>query len=274
MGHRGGYNIYRGRGRERAYSSSPGCFPAGRFRSLFRKVGLLPRSARDLQLPAQPMGNVPWGILPPMGHLALPCLHLPGRDAGFQVGGYSVPKGTALFMSIFAVHHDEAAWPRAEEFIPERHMEVCVRGVGVGVGVHALTSLSRRGHLCGCACLAHTHACVHTCVCMYTGLYAARLRQAQPMHPCIWLLSSAAVSARAPGRACTPAQQLHPLRRRRAHVHRLQVRAAGAARAGPWVSQGRQPRADADASSERALPLFPTMTWLRVCGKATSFHAL
>ncbi|GLC53342.1 hypothetical protein PLESTB_000734000 [Pleodorina starrii] len=51
-----------------------------------------------------------------------------------QVGGYTVPANTAIFLSIYSAHHNPDVWPRAEEFIPERFLptsplypEVCSR---------------------------------------------------------------------------------------------------------------------------------------------------
>ncbi|GLC53340.1 hypothetical protein PLESTB_000733800 [Pleodorina starrii] len=56
-----------------------------------------------------------------------------GAERG-EVGGFTVPAGTPLLLSIYTTHHDPRVWPRAEEFIPERFMptsslypEVCSR---------------------------------------------------------------------------------------------------------------------------------------------------
>ena len=36
--------------------------------------------------------------------------------------GYKIAKGTRLMAPIYALHHDQELWPRAEEFMPERHL--------------------------------------------------------------------------------------------------------------------------------------------------------
>ncbi|KXZ54673.1 hypothetical protein GPECTOR_4g739 [Gonium pectorale] len=39
-----------------------------------------------------------------------------------QVGGYTVPPGIPVFMSIFSSHHNPDVWPRVNDFIPERFL--------------------------------------------------------------------------------------------------------------------------------------------------------
>jgi cytochrome P450 len=47
-----------------------------------------------------------------------------------QVGGYTIPSDTTIFMSIFSSHHNPDVWPRSLEFIPERFLPVSCRAVG------------------------------------------------------------------------------------------------------------------------------------------------
>ncbi|GLI67209.1 hypothetical protein VaNZ11_011116 [Volvox africanus] len=65
-----------------------------------------------------------------------PPAHVTSRfeNTAVQVGNFTVPPQTPIFLSIFSSHHNPDIWPRAEEFIPERFMpdspryaEVCAR---------------------------------------------------------------------------------------------------------------------------------------------------
>jgi cytochrome P450 len=38
----------------------------------------------------------------------------------FEVGGYTIPKGSTLMMSMYVIHHDPRFWDQPEAFLPER----------------------------------------------------------------------------------------------------------------------------------------------------------
>ncbi len=41
-------------------------------------------------------------------------------QADFEVGGYTIPKGSIIMMSMYVVHHDGRYWDQPEAFLPER----------------------------------------------------------------------------------------------------------------------------------------------------------
>ena len=41
-------------------------------------------------------------------------------QADFEVGGYSIPKGSIIMMSMYVVHHDGRYWDQPDTFLPER----------------------------------------------------------------------------------------------------------------------------------------------------------
>ena len=51
-----------------------------------------------------------------------PPIHVGNRVSGedLSVGGYDIPKGARVMVSIYATHHDETYWPEPERFDPER----------------------------------------------------------------------------------------------------------------------------------------------------------
>ncbi|KAK4795824.1 hypothetical protein SAY86_028150 [Trapa natans] len=56
-------------------------------------------------------------------HPALPLLipHCPSKDA--TIGGFTVPKGTRIFVNVWAIHHDPSLWENPSEFDPGRFLE-------------------------------------------------------------------------------------------------------------------------------------------------------
>ncbi|WMV43698.1 hypothetical protein MTR67_037083 [Solanum verrucosum] len=55
-------------------------------------------------------------------HLALPLL-LPKRPSQCAiVGGYKIPKGTKVFLNVYAIHRDPQVWESPLEFQPERFL--------------------------------------------------------------------------------------------------------------------------------------------------------
>ncbi|KAG8058946.1 hypothetical protein GUJ93_ZPchr0002g26017 [Zizania palustris] len=58
--------------------------------------------------------------LHPPGPLLLP--HLAVED-GVEIGGYAVPKGTAVMFNAFSIMRDPAAWDTPDEFMPERFLQ-------------------------------------------------------------------------------------------------------------------------------------------------------
>ncbi|KAL5207328.1 hypothetical protein ABZP36_031763 [Zizania latifolia] len=58
--------------------------------------------------------------LHPPGPLLLP--HLAVED-GVEIGGYAVPKGTAVMFNAFSIMRDPAAWDTPNEFMPERFLQ-------------------------------------------------------------------------------------------------------------------------------------------------------
>lgn len=53
-------------------------------------------------------------------HILKPNLHDQSATASMQVGGYEVPRGTEVNLSIWCLHHSEQWWQDAETFKPER----------------------------------------------------------------------------------------------------------------------------------------------------------
>ncbi len=41
-------------------------------------------------------------------------------QADFELGGYTIPKGSIIMMSMYVVHHDGRYWDQPDEFLPER----------------------------------------------------------------------------------------------------------------------------------------------------------
>ncbi|KAF2298998.1 hypothetical protein GH714_029629 [Hevea brasiliensis] len=55
-------------------------------------------------------------------HPALPLLvpHCPSQSC--TVGGYTIPKGTAVFLNVYAIHRDPNLWDNPLEFRPDRYL--------------------------------------------------------------------------------------------------------------------------------------------------------
>ncbi|EDV22934.1 uncharacterized protein TRIADDRAFT_28297 [Trichoplax adhaerens] len=51
--------------------------------------------------------------------LSLP--HAPLKD--IEIFGQKIPKGTAVWVNLWSVHHDEALWPNAKQFQPQRFLD-------------------------------------------------------------------------------------------------------------------------------------------------------
>ncbi|KAJ1297033.1 hypothetical protein BS78_01G347100 [Paspalum vaginatum] len=58
--------------------------------------------------------------LHPVGPVLVP--HLAVED-GVEIGGYTVPKGSAVFVNVWAIMRDPALWDRPDEFLPERFLD-------------------------------------------------------------------------------------------------------------------------------------------------------
>jgi hypothetical protein len=55
------------------------------------------------------------------------------KPEGFELlPGVVVPQNETIFTAIYCQHRDEAVWPAAEEFLPERFMPVSGRASAVG----------------------------------------------------------------------------------------------------------------------------------------------
>ncbi len=71
-----------------------------------------------------------------------------------QVGGFHLPKGTKVHISIWGVHHDEKFWPQPNVFRPERFLAGAAEaegrhpnaflGFGVGAWLIVRVSVNRR----------------------------------------------------------------------------------------------------------------------------------
>lgn len=57
-------------------------------------------------------------------HPALPLLvpHCPSETS--TVAGYKIPRGSRVFINVWAIHHDPTVWGNPNEFIPERFLDV------------------------------------------------------------------------------------------------------------------------------------------------------
>jgi len=55
-------------------------------------------------------------------HPAVPLIPREVVADDMSLGGFHVPKGTGVIVNLWAIGRDESAWPRAEEFIPERFL--------------------------------------------------------------------------------------------------------------------------------------------------------
>ncbi|XP_030516661.1 flavonoid 3'-monooxygenase CYP75B137-like [Rhodamnia argentea] len=56
-------------------------------------------------------------------HPALPLLVPRMPDASCVVGGYTIPKGSNVFLNVGSIHRDPAIWDKPSEFRPERFLE-------------------------------------------------------------------------------------------------------------------------------------------------------
>ncbi|XP_020539555.1 cytochrome P450 71AU50 isoform X1 [Jatropha curcas] len=55
-------------------------------------------------------------------HPALPLLLPHVSSQSTTLGGYTIPKGTAVFVNVYAIHRDPLFWDNPLEFIPERFL--------------------------------------------------------------------------------------------------------------------------------------------------------
>ncbi|TQD79917.1 hypothetical protein C1H46_034549 [Malus baccata] len=57
-------------------------------------------------------------------HLALPLLvfHCPSETC--IVGGYTIPKGSGIFINVWAIHRYPSIWENPLEFNPERFLDI------------------------------------------------------------------------------------------------------------------------------------------------------
>lgn len=55
-------------------------------------------------------------------HPAVPLIPREVVEDDVSLGGFHVPKGRGIIVNLWAIGRDKNAWPRAEEFIPERFL--------------------------------------------------------------------------------------------------------------------------------------------------------
>ena len=87
-----------------------------------------------------------------------------------DLGGYHVPKGTAVLTAQYSFHHNPDYWPEPEKFQPERRARSLQSSISE---IKAFKNLPKRwllwgtivGCCCGapaCGCAAHSRPCRHT----------------------------------------------------------------------------------------------------------------
>ncbi|GMH09500.1 hypothetical protein Nepgr_011341 [Nepenthes gracilis] len=98
-------------------------------------------------------------------HAVLPLLvpHCPSQSC--TVGGYTIPKGSRVFINVWAIHRDPSFWPNPSEFDPERFMnnkydyggnDFTYLPFGSGRRICAGKSMAERMMLFSLATLLHT----------------------------------------------------------------------------------------------------------------------
>lgn len=62
-------------------------------------------------------------VIHELGSSILYVLHSTGRmcTQDTQIAGFDIPRGTAVLLPIFNIHHDKAIWEDPETFKPERY---------------------------------------------------------------------------------------------------------------------------------------------------------
>ena len=58
-------------------------------------------------------------------------------DTPLELGGYTIPAHSPIFVATYSLHHSNEYWPRAGEFLPERWLPVSRGGKGGRVGLRA-----------------------------------------------------------------------------------------------------------------------------------------